>query len=107
MLPSMTVNRSFIQALIAAEAPCCGLGLVEVNQKKSGFVAMRPGEVIPEASQNLTPGRDTCKNAHISPRCLCSGHLKVYYSATPSVEKRIGQAMISSKGKGLVNKSRM
>ena len=53
MLPSMTVNRSFIQALIAAEAPCCGLGLVEVDQKKSGFVAMRPGEVIPEASQSL------------------------------------------------------
>ena len=50
MLPSMTVNRSFIQALIAADAPCCGLGLVEVNQKKSGFVAMRPGEIIPEAS---------------------------------------------------------
>ena len=53
MLPSMTVNRSFIQALIAADAPCCGLGLVEVNQRKSGFVAMRPGEIIPEASSNM------------------------------------------------------
>ena len=53
MLPSMTVNRSFIQALIAAETPCCGLGIVEVDKKKSGFVAMRPGEVIPESSLSL------------------------------------------------------
>jgi hypothetical protein len=53
MLPTLTVNRSFMKALIAAEAPCCGLGLVEVDQKKSGFLALRPGEVIPEASQSL------------------------------------------------------
>ena len=53
MLPPMTVNRSFIQALIAAKFPCCGLGLVEVDNKKSGFVAMRPGEIIPEACLNL------------------------------------------------------
>ena len=53
MLPSMTVNRAFMQALIAAETPCCGLGLVEVDQKKSGFVALRPGEVIPESSLSL------------------------------------------------------
>ena len=53
MLPPMTVNRSFIQALVAAEAPCCGLGLVEVDKKKSGFVAMRPGEIIPQTCLNL------------------------------------------------------
>ena len=53
MLPSMTVNRAFMQALITAETPCCGLGLVEVDQKKSGFVALRPGEVIPESSLSL------------------------------------------------------
>lgn len=53
MLPTLTVNRSFIQALIAAETPCCGLGLVEVDKKKSGFLALRPGEAIPEASLSL------------------------------------------------------
>ena len=53
MLPTLTVNRSFIQSLLAAEAPCCGLGLVEVNKKKSGFLALRPGEAIPETSLSL------------------------------------------------------
>lgn len=53
MLPALTVNRSFIQALIAAETPCCGLGLVEVDKKKSGFLALRSGEAIPEASLSL------------------------------------------------------
>lgn len=53
MLPTLTVNRSFIQALIAAETPCCGLGLVEVEKNKSGFLALRPGEAIPEASLSL------------------------------------------------------
>ena len=49
MLPALIVNRSFIQALIAAEKPCCGLGLVEVDKKKSGFLALRPDEAILEA----------------------------------------------------------
>ena len=53
MLPTLTVNRSFIQALLAAETPCCGLGLVEVDKKKSGFVALRPGEAVPESSLSL------------------------------------------------------
>ncbi len=46
-LPTLTVNRVFIKALIAAKAPCCGLGLVEVEEQKRGFLVLRPGEVIP------------------------------------------------------------
>ncbi|MEM8804543.1 MAG: hypothetical protein AAGF01_00655 [Cyanobacteria bacterium P01_G01_bin.38] len=46
-LPSLTVNRSFIEAFITADAPCCALGMVEVEHRQTGFLALRPETAIP------------------------------------------------------------
>jgi len=56
---------------------------------------------------DTTPERDTCNSPHIGLKRPCISIFSVYYSTVSSVEKRIGQAMISSKGKGLVTISRM
>lgn len=49
-LPTLTVNRAFMTALLQAkQTPCCGLGMVEVDGRQCGFLALRPGEVIPNA----------------------------------------------------------
>lgn len=47
MLPVLTVNRSFMQAFIEAETPCCALGLVEEGGEPCGLLALRPDEEIP------------------------------------------------------------
>ena len=49
MLPTLTVNRSFMQAFIAAETPCCALGLVEESGRPCGLLALRPDQEIPAA----------------------------------------------------------
>jgi len=49
MLPTLTVNRSFMQAFIAAETPCCALGLVEEAGRPCGLIALRPDKEIPAA----------------------------------------------------------
>lgn len=46
-LPTLTVNRSFIEEFIAAQQPCCALGLVEVQTQQCAFVALRPETAIP------------------------------------------------------------
>jgi hypothetical protein len=46
-LPTLTVNRSFIEEFIAAQQPCCALGLVEVQNRQCAFVALHPETVIP------------------------------------------------------------
>lgn len=46
-LPSLTVNRSFIGEFIAAEKPCCALGLVEVQNHQCAFIALRLETAIP------------------------------------------------------------
>lgn len=51
-LPPLTVNRLFMQALLKADAPCCGLGLVEVDGRQCGFLALRSGEHIPNEITN-------------------------------------------------------
>jgi hypothetical protein len=48
LLPRLTVNSRFIDEFLAAEAPCCALGLVEVRKQTYGFLALRPEMVIPE-----------------------------------------------------------
>lgn len=48
MLPTLTVNRSFMRELLAADAPCFALGLVEERQRLCGFLALRPETAIPE-----------------------------------------------------------
>ena len=46
-LPTLTLNRPFIQDFLAAEAPCFALGLVEERGQPCGLFALRPGELIP------------------------------------------------------------
>ncbi|NJM66890.1 MAG: hypothetical protein HC851_15100 [Acaryochloris sp. RU_4_1] len=46
-LPFLTVNRSFLAEFIAAEKPCCALGMVEVEDQQCGFMALRPEPMIP------------------------------------------------------------
>ena len=52
-LPSLIVNPSFLTDLIQAEKPCCALGMVEVEDKQCGFVALRPEPMIPPGVTDL------------------------------------------------------
>jgi len=47
-LPVLTVNRQFMFDFVDADSPCFGLGLVEVEGKETGFLALRLDEIIPE-----------------------------------------------------------
>ena len=47
VLPTLTVNRSFMEVFLAAARPCCALGLVDVQNQPCGFVALRPEPAIP------------------------------------------------------------
>lgn len=47
LLPKLTVNKTFIQAFIHAPTPCFALGFVEERKQQSGFLALRPNELIP------------------------------------------------------------
>ena len=49
-LPTLTVNASFIDAFLSAPAPCCALGLVEVEGRECGLLALRPDRSIPSHS---------------------------------------------------------
>ena len=73
----------------------------------TGLYNLLESLVLVRYQKDKTPIRDTCNSAHISLSCLYASRFRVYYSAISSVENCIGQAMISSNGKGLVNKSRM
>ena len=53
-LPSLIVNRSFMTEFIEAEKPCCGLGMVEVENQQCGFVALRPEPMIPPGVMDLS-----------------------------------------------------
>lgn len=48
---ALNVNRPFMKEFIEADAPCLGslgMGLVDECGRKSGFLALRPGEEIPQ-----------------------------------------------------------
>ena len=47
--PALVVNRLFMQAFLAADAPCLALGMVEVQQQLCGMLALRLDEAIPAA----------------------------------------------------------
>lgn len=47
-LPVLTVNGQFMSDFVDADSPCFGLGLVEVEGKETGFLALRLDETIPE-----------------------------------------------------------
>ena len=52
MLPTLTVNGTFMREFISADAPCFALGLVEDGKRRCGFVALRPGKTIPQEVSN-------------------------------------------------------
>lgn len=47
LLPTLTLNRSFMQAFIAADPPCFAMGLVEEHGRPCGFLGLRPEVSIP------------------------------------------------------------
>jgi hypothetical protein len=47
-LPVLTVNRQFMSDFMDGDAPCFGLGLVKVEGKETGFLALHLAESIPE-----------------------------------------------------------
>ena len=47
MLPVLTVNHSFMHKFMDAETPCGALGLVEENERQSGFVALHLDADVP------------------------------------------------------------
>ncbi len=73
MLPTLTVNRSFMREFIAADAPCFALGMVEERGRRCGLLALRPEEEIPSEVSGAGIGR--CSNlsgyyTQPSPRCI-------------------------------------
>jgi hypothetical protein len=52
LLPTLTVNRSFMREFIAADPPCFALGMVEERKRQYGFLALRPDQAIPAAVAN-------------------------------------------------------
>jgi hypothetical protein len=51
-LPKLTVNRQFMREFISADPPCFALGTVEEQKRQYGFLALRPGEIIPPVISN-------------------------------------------------------
>jgi hypothetical protein len=47
LLPTLTVNGTFMREFVSADAPCFAFGLVEEGNRRCGFVALRPGKAIP------------------------------------------------------------
>jgi hypothetical protein len=52
LLPTLTVNGTFMREFMSADAPCFALGLVEEGKRHCGFVALRPGKTIPREVSN-------------------------------------------------------
>ena len=49
LLPRLTVNGAFMDEFLAAPGPCGALGLVEVQRRTCGFLAIRPDAILPPA----------------------------------------------------------
>ena len=47
MLPTLTVNGSFMREFVSADEPCFALGMVEERKRQCAFVALRPDKFIP------------------------------------------------------------
>jgi hypothetical protein len=47
LLPTLTVNGTFMREFVSADAPCFALGMVEDRKRQCGFLALRPEKVIP------------------------------------------------------------
>jgi hypothetical protein len=46
-LPTLIVNRSFMREFVAAQQPCCALGMIDVENRHCAFIAIRPHIAIP------------------------------------------------------------
>lgn len=46
-LPTLRLNRQFVDDFVAASAPCFAMGVVEESGKRYAFLALRPVEEIP------------------------------------------------------------
>lgn len=46
-LPNIAANASFFRAFLAADTPCCAVGVAEVEGAECGLIALRPGKVVP------------------------------------------------------------
>jgi hypothetical protein len=53
MLPTLRMNRRFVEALLGERAPCFAMGLVAEGQTRYACLALRPVDDIP---QTLTRG---------------------------------------------------
>ena len=49
MLPTLTVNGTFMREFLSADAPCFALGMIEEGKRQCGLVALRPDKPIPPA----------------------------------------------------------
>ena len=47
MLPQLTLTRAFMADFSEADPPCFAIGMMAVDGKETGFLAMRPKEAIP------------------------------------------------------------
>jgi hypothetical protein len=47
LLPRLTVNSAFMDEFLSAPGPCGALGLVEVQRRTCGFLAIRPDDILP------------------------------------------------------------
>lgn len=52
VLRTLTVNGSFMRELVAADAPCVALGVVEEGKRRCGCLALRPDRAIPREVSN-------------------------------------------------------
>jgi hypothetical protein len=52
LLPTLAVNAQFMREFISADIPCFALGVVEEGERRYGFLALRPGGVIPSDVAN-------------------------------------------------------
>jgi hypothetical protein len=47
LLPTLTVNGTFMREFVSADAPCFALAVAEEGKRRCGFVALRPDKAIP------------------------------------------------------------
>jgi hypothetical protein len=52
-LPTLTVNRQFMMDFIAQEAPCCALGLGEVEGSQCAMIVLRLNLVVASSRRIL------------------------------------------------------
>lgn len=48
LLPKLTLNRRFVQDLLAASEPCCAVGVIEERKQVLPLLALRPGVTLPD-----------------------------------------------------------